>query len=270
MSDSALHAQTAAAQAYEELFVPALFSQWTGRVAGIARITTGEHVLDVAGARGCVARTPAWGVGPSGSVAGVDANAGMLAVAAALAPGIAWRQCGAEALPYPDGSFDAVVSQFGLMFFHDRRKALHEVQRVLKSGGRLAVAVWGPLESAPAYADEVKLVERLAGKAAADALRAPFALGDSRELAQLVSDASGMTATITTERGTARFPSIRAMVEAELRGWLPLMDIVLPEDLIERILAEAERALRSYVTGAGTVAFPVSAHIASGSKSTAV
>jgi hypothetical protein len=110
-------------------------------------------------------------------------------------------------------------------------------------------------------------VERLAGKAAADALRAPFALGDSRELAQLVSDASGMTATITTERGTARFPSIRAMVEAEVRGWLPLMDIVLPEDLIERILAEAELALRSYVTDAGTVAFPLSAHIASGSKS---
>jgi len=160
-----------------------------------------------------------------------------------------------------------VVSQFGLMFFADRRRALNEMHRVLKKGGRLAVAVWAALERAPAYAAEVLLVERLAGKRAADALRAPFVLGDPNELSQLVAGASLVGASVTTLPGMARFPSIRFMVEADLRGWLPLMGVVLSEDQIQRLLEEAEHALGAYVTSAGDVAFELAAHLAIGTKS---
>ena len=82
------------------------------------------------------------------------------------------------------------------------------MHRVLKRGGRLAVAVWGSLESAPAYAAEVALVERIAGRRAADALRAPFVLGDAKELAQLVASTNVVEATIAAQPGVARFPSI--------------------------------------------------------------
>jgi ubiquinone/menaquinone biosynthesis C-methylase UbiE len=249
--ESGLQAQVAAAKAYEEFFVPALFGEWAPRVAALAQIQTGNHVLDVACGTGVLAREAPSRVGPSGFVAAVDASPGMLTIAAALAPGIEWRQGTTEALPYPDRRFDSVVSQFGLMFFTDRPQAVSEMHRVLKRGGRLAVAVWASLDSAPAYAAEVALLERLAGKAAADALRAPFVLGDAKELAQLVASAGVEDIRVTTQPGVARFPSIRFMVEADLRGWLPLMGVVLAEDHIHRILGEAEETLGAYVTAAG-------------------
>ena len=123
MSESALQAQITAAKACEEFFVPALFGEWAPRLAAIAQIQAGNHVLDVACGTGVLAREAASRVGPSGFVAGVDPSPGMLAVARALAPRIGWREAKAEALPYPDQCFDAVVSQFGLMFFTDRGDA---------------------------------------------------------------------------------------------------------------------------------------------------
>ena len=266
MDQQDLPTQIAAAEVYEEFFVPALCGQWASRVATLAQIKPGDHVLDVGCGTGVLAREAASRVGPRGLVLGVDPNLGMLVVAAALGPSIEWREGQAEAIAYEDQSFDAVVSQFALMFFSDRNQALHQMQRVLKRGRHLAVAVWASLESAPAYAAEVDLFERLGGKEAADALRAPFVLGDPIELAQLISDAGLEEVTVNTYTGLARFPSIRFMVEADLRGWLPLMGVVLAEETIQQILKEAEHVLGAYVTPDGKTAFELSAHIATGRK----
>ncbi len=262
MSD--LEQQTAAAEAYEGLHVPALFGQWAPRVLDAARLEPGQRLLDVACGTGVLAREAAARLGGTGFVAGVDPGPGMLAVAARLAPGVEWRAGMAESLPYPDAAFDAVVSQFGLMFFNDRRGALREMLRVLRPGGRLAVAVWDSLENSAAYPEEVELLERLAGRPAADALRAPFVLGDVAELGALFESAGVGSVAITTHTGTARFPSIRTMVEADLRGWLPVMGVVLEEELILQILDEAESALASYVTEDGQVEFDSPAHIVTG------
>ena len=228
MSGSDLQAQITAAKAYEEFFVPALFGEWARRVAAAARIRTGDHVLDVACGTGVLAREAASQVGPSGFVAGVDTSPGMLAVARTVAPRIEWREDKAEALPYPDQRFDAVVSQFGLMFFSDRRRALTEMQRVL---------------------------------------RVPFVLGHTNQLTQLVASAGIDKVAVATQHGMARFPSIRFMVEADLRGWLPLMGVVLTEDQINRILQEAEHVLRAHVTATGTVACEIAAHLVTGTRS---
>jgi len=266
MSEPTLQAQIDAANAYEALFVPALFGQWAPKVAEAAQIQPGQRALDVACGTGILARELTSRLGSSGRVAGIDPSPGMVAVAKHLAPAVEWREGVAESLPFPDQSFDAVVSQFGLMFFTDRRQALREMLRVLAPGGHLAVAVWDSLDNIPAFARLVALLEQTAGRRAADALRAPFALGDRRELDTLVTESGVAPAEITTHHGMARFPDIRTMVEAELRGWLPVMGVILTEDHIGRILQEAEHALSSYATTDGRVTFQLSAHLVTAKK----
>jgi SAM-dependent methyltransferase len=261
MGQPTLKAQIDAARAYEALFVPALFDQWPAIVAGAAQIRSGQRVLDVGCGTGILARAIALRIRSVGHVVGIDPNPGMLAVAKMLAPDVEWQEGVAEALPFPDQSFEAVVSQFGLMFFTDRHKALHEMLRVLTPGGQLAVVVWDSLDHMPAYASEVALVERTVGRQAADALRAPFALGNRQDLATLFSEAGVASAEIATHRGMAQFPSIRTMVEADLRGWLPVMGIILTEDRIVRVLREAEQALSAYSTNDGRAAFRLSVHL---------
>jgi SAM-dependent methyltransferase len=92
----------------------------------------------------------------------------MLAVARRKYPSIDWRDGRAESLPFADARFDAVLSQFGLMFFVDKVAALREMRRVLRPRGRLAVAVWDALEQSPGYAAFAALLQRLFGAATAD------------------------------------------------------------------------------------------------------
>lgn len=266
MNAATLQSQIEAARAYEALFVPAIFQQYSTKVADAVSVGTGERVLDVACGTGVLAREILRRVGPGGHVAGIDPVPGMIEVAKQNAPAVEWHEGKAESLPFADESFEVVVSQFGLMFFTDRKQAIHEMLRVLTSGGRFAVAVWDSLENIPAYASAVELLQRTAGEQAADALRAPFVLGDQSELSKMFSEAGANSIEVTTHPGTAFFPSIRVMVEAELRGWLPVMGVTLPEDQISQILNEAETALGAYKTINGQVRFDVSAHIVTGHK----
>lgn len=247
----------AGAEAYERLFVPALFSEWAARVADSVPVQRGSRVLDVACGTGVLAREA---LRRTTAVVGVDLNPAMLTVASSRAPAMTWLQAAAESLPFRDRAFDAVVSQFGLMFFADRRAALYEMCRVLKPAGRLAIAVWDSLPGAPAYDLEVGIVQRVAGQRAADGLRAPFALGDKRALTGLLAAAGLSAAEVTTHTGTARFPSIETMVEADLRGWLPLLGINLAEEQIEQILKSAAGVLRQFRQADG-MSFRISAHI---------
>lgn len=265
LPDTASADQVQAAMAYDELLVPALFEEWAPRVASAAGLHPGQSVLDVACGTGVLTQEVSTRVGGS-RIVGLDPHPGMLAIAGRQAPHVEWRLGRAEDLPFPDESFDRVVSQFGLMFFSDRQQAVREMLRVLVPTGRLAVAVWDELENTPAYAHVVTLLEQIAGRRAADALRAPFVLGDRTLLAELFEDAGATSVVITTHPGTARFPSVRTMVDADLRGWLPAMGVELPEDQIANILAEADRTLSSYVTPEGMVQFESSAHIVAGSR----
>src|SRR5262245_39172787 len=100
-----------AAEFYESAFVPAFFAQWAPILCDQAAIAPGQRVLDVGCGTGIVARTAADRVVPGGTVTGVDLNEAMLTVARRVRPDIDYRQSDAAALPLPDESFDAVVSQ---------------------------------------------------------------------------------------------------------------------------------------------------------------
>ncbi|HJS38587.1 MAG TPA: DUF1330 domain-containing protein [Burkholderiales bacterium] len=249
-----------AAEVYEDLFVPALFLQWGGVVSDLARLKPGECVLDVACGTGVLALAAAGRVGPEGKVVGLDASADMLGVARRKSARIEWREGRAEAIPYPDRSFDAVVSQFGLMFFEDRAAALREMLRVLRPGGRLAIAVCDALERSPGYAALAALLQRLFGERIADAFRAPFALGDEGALQSLCDQAGIDDAKIERHQGTVRFASIEKMISTE-RACVMTLGGLLDDAQFERLLKDSERALRPFAAADGKVAFDMPALI---------
>lgn len=264
MTNADLQAQMEAATVFEAFFVPALFEQWTTPMLDTAHVAAGNRLLDVGCGTGVLTRAALRRVGPSGAVYGLDASAAMLAVASKIAPDVTWKHGVAEALPFDDASFDVVTSQFGLVYF-DRPRALREMTRVLKPGGRLAVAAWDRLENIPAYSILIALLRHMVGVRAADALRTPFALGDPA-LLQAAFDEAGIECTIVAHEGTARYPSVRSWVLTDVKGWFPLVDVVLEKAQYDDLLDEAEHALHAFTEPNGSVIFPIGVHIASATR----
>ncbi len=247
---------TAAAEIYDAFFVPALFGQFSEQVLDHAGVSAGTRVLDIGCGTGIVAIASHRRVGPNGVVAGVDPNEGMLAVARRSELSIDWHLAFAEALPIEDRSFDHVLSQFAAMFFTDREAALDEMARVTVEGGTVTIATWAGLDRTPGYDAMVALIDDELGGEAANALRAPFVLGNTEDVRQLLTPL-GNDVRVDEIAGTARFGSIAAWVHTDVRGWT-LADLV--DDAGEAALvARAERDLASFVSDDGSVAFPAPA-----------
>ena len=248
------------AEVYDDKFVPALFGPWGPVMVEAARIRSGQSVLDVACGTGAATLAAAAAVGPQGRVAGLDANPEMLAVGRRKSTSIDWREGRAEELPFDESGFDAVISQFGMMFFEDRPQALAEMMRVLKPGGRLAVAVCGAVERSPGYGEFARLLDRLFGCQVGDAFRAPFVLGDPDELTRIAAAAGVEGAKVEERTGTVRFSSIDDLVSTE-RACVWTLGGILDDDQFKRLLAESEQALQPFVGPDGTVRFEMPALI---------
>lgn len=254
-----------AAELYEAKFVPSLFAEWAPHVVDAAGIAPGDAVLDVACGTGVVAREAADRLAGRGRVVGLDLNEGMLAVARGLRPDIEWRQGDAAKLPFPDASFDAVLCQASLMFFPDRASAVREMERVVTTGGKVAVHVWSSLESQPGYGRFIEVAARHAGPEAIDLLGSYWVLGDL-DLVGALLEAAGLEITATHTRiGTARFDSIDSMVKTEVES-TPLIDRI-SADVYQRIIDDSRDALKAFTTETGRAEIPIEGHVITARKS---
>ncbi|MDW3178807.1 MAG: methyltransferase domain-containing protein [Acidimicrobiia bacterium] len=253
---------TSAAETYEAFFVPALFEQWSGPMLDRAGLSTGDDVLDVGCGTGVLARAAAQRLGGSGSVTGVDINDGMLAVASNSAEPVSWRHGPAERLPFPDRSFDRVVSQFALMFFVDQRAGITEMARVTRPGGSVTIATWASVDQSPGYAAMIDLLHRLFGAEVAGALMAPFTLGSEDELREVIGETLPH-ARVVQHAGHARFDSLDAWIHTDVRGWT-LADMI-SDDQHATLLEAARTELSDFVMDDGQVRFAAPALIASAS-----
>ncbi|MEX5298350.1 methyltransferase domain-containing protein [Kocuria sp. CPCC 205292] len=248
-----------AAEVYEAQFVPALFARWAPHTVRAGGVRPGQSVLDVACGTGVVAREAARLLQGSGRVVGLDVNAGMLAVARRVAPALEWVEADALDLPFPDGSFDVVLCQAGLMFVADPVRALQEMARVAAPEGTVAVQVWDELPAQTAWVPFYDVVERHAGPDAVDVIGSYWRLGDLAGLRDSLAAAGLRPVDTLTRTDTAAFPSVDGFVATEVGG-TPLRSR-LTDEAYARILEGARDALGPYRTGDGSLELPIRGHV---------
>jgi len=137
---------------YDRGLGPILFHGYGDVMAARLEVRPGMRILETACGTGIVTERLLARLAGQGRLVATDLNEPMLAHAAAKlrgAAGVEWRPADATNLPFRDGEFDAVVCQFGLMFFPDKAAGAREAFRVLRPGGRYLVSVWDRLEDNP-------------------------------------------------------------------------------------------------------------------------
>ncbi len=192
---------------YERYFVPAIGAPLANGLIKIAALRPGERVLDVACGTGLLARLASEAVGAAGTVDGLDINPGMLAVARSTTPpgrAIEWLEASAEAVPFPEASFDAVLCQMGLQFMTDKHIALSEMRRVLASGGRLILNVPGPTPKLFVIMGEA--LSRHIGAEAAGFVNQVFSLHDTAKIHNLIKGAGFRDVSVQADTKSLRLP----------------------------------------------------------------
>jgi SAM-dependent methyltransferase len=129
---------------YESRLVPLIFEPYATDLQGRLRSRDVSRVLEIAAGTGVVTRALATVLHQDVSIIATDLNRAMLdeATARGTARAVAWQQADAMALPFRERAFDAVVCQFGVMFFSDKARAFSEARRVLRPGGVFMFNVW--------------------------------------------------------------------------------------------------------------------------------
>jgi ubiquinone/menaquinone biosynthesis C-methylase UbiE len=252
-----------------------MFAPVTQALVEDAKIGSQHAVLDIAMGPGEPALSVAALVGPEGKCFGVDPIPEMVAAARRAADRLGLQNAQfevafADHLPFPDDTFDAVISRFGVMFFPSPVEALREILRVLKPGRKLALAVWHFAERNPFHYTVSRVIDRyveppLLAPDAPDAFR--FArLG---KLTRVLTEAGAMAPSERLLQFTIQAPisvedywALRRDISEKLRGKIAM----LSEEQVTEVKRQVLDALREYSTDGG-ISFPAEVLIVSGAKS---
>lgn len=133
---------------YDAYLTPLIFEPYARDLAQRVNSAPVSNVLEIAAGTGVVTRAMVDAFGANVSIVATDINQPMLDYGASVRAdaNVTWKQADAQALPFDDQTFDAVVCQFSVMFFPDRVKAYTEALRVLKPGGLFHFSVWDEIE----------------------------------------------------------------------------------------------------------------------------
>ncbi len=185
--------RVAAAQRWERASA-AMGRAVTEALVEAANPQPGMRVLDAACGTGAPALPVARRVGPRGWVVAIDIAAEPLRIAAERARerglgNVRFERADVHQLPFADAEFDLVTSRFGVMFFSHLPQALGEMRRVLRPGGRVAIAAWGPFEQ-PYFQATAKVVMRHTGRSLPPSAAAMFQFGVPGSLAAALTAAA--------------------------------------------------------------------------------
>lgn len=271
-----LHRWSASAPFWEKHrdVIRQMFAPVTQALADDSRIGGGSSVLDIATGPGEPAASIAAMVGAAGKVIGIDPVAEMVAVARRSADRLGLRNAQFEIafpehLPFESGTFDAVISRFGVMFFQSPVEAVREMLRVLKPQGKLALAVWHFAETNPFFYAIQRVIDRYATSPppepdAPDAFR----FAPTGKLKDILAEAGAgapserlLQFQIEAPISAEDFWTVRCEMSERLREKLSHFS---PEQF-QAVQVEAIEALRKYSAN-GVISFPAEVLIVSGTR----
>lgn len=253
-----------AAARYEATFAHAT-APFIAPLLDAAGVAVGTRVLDIACGPGYVAAAAA----ARGAVAsGLDFSAAMVGIARAAHPAITITEGDAEAMPFGDSTFDAVVSSFGLHHVPRPERALRETRRVLAAGGRVAVTVWAAPSDNIAWSLLFDAIDRHGDRAAAKTPPSGGAFNRPEHcLAAL--DAAGFTeSSADIVRAEWRVPNAEGLIAAFCAGTVRTAALIAAQgqNALPAIVADIDRKARRYRRG-DMLAIPIAAILARGRRS---
>jgi len=244
----ATHARMQASQRWERPSAQ-MGKHVTDALVDYAAPIPGERVLDVACGTGAPSLKVARQVGPAGSVVATDLSEEPLKIAAERASerglsNIRFERADVHELPYADAEFDLVTCRFGVMFFRDLPRALGEIRRVLKPGGRVALAAWGSFDQ-PYFRSTVQVIMRRTGAEMPPGAAAMFKFSPAGSLARALADAGFVDARdevrsvpwVWTENPEELWAYFRAVTVP----FRPVLEKLTP-DIEKEILAELRKS----------------------------
>ena len=250
---------------YEGFFGP-ITSRAVGPMLDAAEVGQGTRVLDVASGPGYVAGEAA---ARGASVIGVDIAEGMLALARRLHPRLDFRRGNAEALPFPDSSFDAVLANFVLLHVGRPELVASEFSRVLGPGGRVALTVWDVPERARFLGVLVEAVAEAGAGPPRDIPAGPpiFRFSDDREFAALLRAQRLADVSVRTISFSHAESSPDALWRGLLDGTVRTSALVLGQtsDMQRQIRIAFDQIVEQYRVG-DRLELPVSVKLASARK----
>jgi ubiquinone/menaquinone biosynthesis C-methylase UbiE len=254
-----------------------LLDRWLGpateAMLDMANVGPGSRVLDVAAGAGQQSLVTARRVGPGGHVLATDISPNILDYAAENArieglENLATLEADCEALDVPPESFDAAISRVGMIYFPDQQKALANVMRALKPGGRFAAVVYSTPERNGFFSKPVSIIRTRAQlPPPAPGQPGPFSLGEPGVLADVLRRAGFRDVEERVIDAPVVLPSAGDCLrfERESFGALHQMLSVLAPDDQEDVWDEIGAALRAYETSEGFCG-PCELVVAAGSK----
>jgi SAM-dependent methyltransferase len=255
-------------------YVDVRAAEVTESMLAASRPQPGERVLELASGPGGAGIAAARLVAPEGEVVLSDVVAEMTTIAAARAAALGVTNVSArvldlESIAEPDASYDVVLCREGLMFAADPARAAGEICRVLRPGGRVAVAVWGARERNPWLGLVFDAVSAQTGSPVPPpGVPGPFSLGDPG-LVEAVLAGAGLSDVTVSELPTplraGSFDEWWARTSS-LAGPLTKVLAALPEAAARALRARVEETVRPFTTASGGVEIPGLTLLASARK----
>jgi SAM-dependent methyltransferase len=231
----------------------------------------GQSVLELAAGPADVGLLVAELVRPGGKVIVTDGAEAMVEVAReraaerGLADTVEARPMEAEWIDLPTASVDAVVVRWGYMLLADPDAALRETRRVLRSGGRVALAAWdGPPANPWSAASGHELLERGLIEREGPGEPGQFAWRDQAAIGEILRDAGFTEVVLDTVEFTLEYPDLDTWWDTQIDMSMTLRDALVGVDPATRdeIMESAQARLEEFVRPDGSLAVPAATHVA--------